>query len=69
MAPTVLNYSRICHVYNIYSSINRGVNKKEGAILRYFEVHNILKFVTWILPRLTARAFLSNQLEAGLAGV
>ena len=49
MAPTALNYSRICHVYNVYSSNNRGVNKKEGVILRYFDVYNILMFVTWIL--------------------
>ena len=41
MAPTTLNYSRICHIYNIYSSNNRGVNKKKGAILRYFNFHNI----------------------------
>ena len=30
---------------------------------------SVLKFVTWILPQLTARAFLSDQSEAGLAGV
>ena len=41
MAPTALNYSRICHVYNIYSSNNRGVNKKEGVILRYFDVRYV----------------------------
>ena len=67
MALAALNYSRICHIYNIYSSINRGINKKEGAILRYFDVHNILMFVTWILPQLTARKFFSNQSEASLA--
>ena len=50
MALAALNYSRICHVYNVYGGINRGINKKEGAILRYFDVYNILKFVTWILP-------------------
>ena len=33
MALATLDYSRICHIYNIYSSINRGVNKKEGVIL------------------------------------
>ena len=43
MALTALNYSRI---YYIYSGINRGVNKKEGAILQYFDVYNILTFVT-----------------------
>ena len=42
MALVVLNYSRICH---IYSGINRGVNKKEGAILGHFNVYNILIFV------------------------
>jgi len=68
MALAALNYSRICHIYNVYS-INRGINKKEGAILRYFKVYNILKFITWILLELTARAFLSNQSEAGLVGV
>jgi hypothetical protein len=30
---------------------------------------SILKFVTWILPQLTARGFVSNQSEAGLAGL
>jgi len=69
MALATLNYSRICYIYNVYSSINRGINKKEGAILGYFDVYNILMFVTWILPQLTARAFSSNQLEAGLARV
>ena len=60
MALATLNYSRICHIYNVYSSINRGINKKEGAILRYFDVYNILMFVTWILPQITARSFVSN---------
>ena len=50
MVLTVLNYSKICHIYYIYSGINRGVNKKEGVILRYFDVYNILMFITWILP-------------------
>ena len=27
MALTTLNYSRVCHVYGIYSGINRDVNK------------------------------------------
>jgi len=69
MALAALNYSIICHIYNVYGGINRGINKKEGAILRYFDVYNILMFVTWILPYLTARGFVSNQLEAGLAEV
>ena len=47
MALVALNYSRICHVY---SGINRGVNKKEGAILGYSDVYNILMFATWVLP-------------------
>ena len=50
IALAALNYSRICHIYKIYSSINRSVNKKEGVILRYFNVYNILIFVTWNLP-------------------
>ena len=45
IALTILNYSRICYVYNIYSSINRDVNKKEGVILRHFNIYNILIFV------------------------
>ena len=48
-APATLNYSKVCHIYGIYSGINRDVNKKEGAILRYFDVYNILMFVIWIL--------------------
>ena len=55
IALAALNYSKIYHIYNKYSSINRGINKKEGAILGYFNVYNILIFVTWILPQLTAR--------------
>ena len=50
IALAILNNSRVCHIYNVYSGINRGVNKKEGVILRYFDVHNILMFVTWTLP-------------------
>ena len=50
MALAALNYSKICHIYNIYNSINRSVNKKEGVILRYFNIYNILTFVIWILP-------------------
>ena len=45
-APTALNYSKVCYIYGIYSSINRGINKKEDAILRYFNIYNILIFVT-----------------------
>ena len=46
MALATLNYSRICYTYNIYIGINRGVNKKEGAILGYFDIYNILMFIT-----------------------
>jgi len=42
---TILNYNRIYYIYNIYSGINKGVNKKEGTILRYFNVYNNLMFV------------------------
>ena len=57
MALAALNYGRICYIYNIYSSLNRGVNKKESAILGYFNIYNILTFITWILPQLTTRNF------------
>ena len=46
IALATLNNSRVYYIYNIYSGINRGVNKKEGVILRYFNVYNILMFVT-----------------------
>ena len=68
IALAALNYSRICHVYNIYSGINRGVNKKEGAILRYFDVYNILMFVTWILLQPTARKFFFKPIRSWLGG-
>ena len=45
MALTALNYSKICYIYNIYNGLNRGVNKKEGVILGYFNIYNILTFV------------------------
>ena len=65
MALTALNYSRICHIYNIYSSLNRGVNEKESTILGYFDIYNILTFVTWILPQLTAyNFFVTNKKPA-----
>ena len=61
MALAILNYSRIYYIYNIYSGINRGVNEKEGVILEYFNVYNILMFVTWILLQLTTcKFFLTN---------
>jgi hypothetical protein len=60
IALATLNYSRIYHIYNIYSGINRGINKKEGVILKYFNVYNILMFVMWILLQLTARGFVLN---------
>ena len=44
-----------------YKIEDRGVNKKEGAILGYFNVYNILIFVTQILLQLTTRNFFSNQ--------
>ena len=46
MALATLNYSKICHVCYIYSGINRGVDKKEGAILRYFDVRHVNSAVT-----------------------
>ena len=45
MALAILNYSKVCYIYGIYSGINRDVNrdvnKKIG--IRYFD---ILMFVT-----------------------
>ena len=41
MAPATLNYSRLCHDYNIYSNINREVNKD----VKKKKVYNILKFI------------------------
>jgi len=29
IALTALNCSRICHIYDVYSGINRGINKKK----------------------------------------
>jgi len=55
MALTILNYSRICHIYNVYSSINRGVNKKEGVIVRYFNVRYVDSTTTY-----RAQFFLTN---------
>ena len=49
MVLIALNCNKICYVYNIYSSINKGINKKKDAILKYFNVYNILIFITWIL--------------------
>ena len=47
MALAALNYSKICHIYNIYSNINRGINKKEGVILGYFNVHYVDSTITY----------------------
>ena len=44
MALVVFNYSRICYVY---SGINRGVNKKEGAILGHFDVYHMNSAITY----------------------
>ena len=65
MALATLNYSKVCYVYGIYSGINREVNKDVNK--KVFWCSNILKFITWILPQLTARKFFSNQSEASLA--
>ena len=37
MALIILNYSRLCHDYNIYSNINREINKDVNKK----EVYNI----------------------------
>ena len=68
IAFAAFNCNKICYVYNIYSGINRSVNKKESAILKYFDVYNTLMFVICILPYPTTYKFFSNQLKAGLVG-
>ena len=61
MAFAALNYSKICHVYNVYGGINRGINKKEGTILRYFDVRHMDSATTY-------RALhFSNQSEASFS--
>ena len=47
MALAIFNYSKICYIYNIYSSVNRGVNKKKGAILGYFNIRHIDSAITY----------------------
>ena len=44
IAFATLNYNRICY---LYSGINRGVNKKEGAILGYFDVRYVDSTITY----------------------
>ena len=41
MVLAALNCSRICYIYNIYSSLNKSVNKKKGAILEYFNIYYV----------------------------
>ena len=36
MVLAMLNYSKICYIYNIYSSISRDINKKEGVIYKAY---------------------------------
>ena len=40
MALAIFNYNRFCYVYNIYSSINKNIHKKEwcNIILKYFNI-------------------------------
>jgi len=40
MALAILNYSRLCHNYSIYSYINREVNREVNKK----EVYDVLKF-------------------------
>ena len=68
MALAILNYSRLCHNYSIYSDINREVNKD----INKKEVYNILVFqyfeVRHVSSAMTYRVYLFlNQLKAGLA--
>jgi len=54
-------------IFRMYIIVLIKVSIKEGAILRYFNIYNILMFVTWILPQLTTCSLVFNQLEASLA--
>ena len=33
-APAVFNYSKVCHIYGIYSGINRDINKDVNKKVR-----------------------------------
>ena len=68
MALSILNYSRLCHNYSIYSDINRDVNKDVNKkevydilMFQYFKVCHVNSAMTY-----RAQLFLS-QLEASLA--
>ena len=68
MALYILNYSRLCHNYSIYSGINRDINKDVNKkevynvlIFQYFKVRHVSSAMTY-----RAQVFLS-QLETGLA--
>ena len=72
IALTILNYSRLCHNYSIYSDINREVNKD----INKKEVYNILVFqyfkVCHMSSAMTYYAYLffkliRNRLSKGLA--
>ena len=72
IALTILNYSRLCHDYSIYSNINREVNKD----INKKEVYNILIFqyfkVRHVSSAMTYHAHLffkliRNRLSKGLA--
>ena len=72
MALIILNYSRLCHDYSIYSDINREVNKD----INKKEVYNILVFqyfkVCHVSSVMTYRVYLffkliKNRLGKGLA--
>ena len=54
MALTILNYSRLCHNYSIYSDINREVNKNinkkevyDILIFQYFKVYHVSSAMTY----------------------
>ena len=54
MALTILNYSRLCHDYSIYSDINREVNKDvkkkevyDILIFQYFEICHVSSAITY----------------------
>ena len=72
MAFTILNYSRLCHDYSIYSDINREVNKDVNKkevynilVFQYFEVYHVSSAMTY-----HAHLFfklIRNRLGKGLA--
>ena len=54
IALAILNYSRLCHDYSIYSDINREVNKDVNKkevydilVFQYFKVYHVSSAMTY----------------------